>query len=41
MTDSEIFQLVEKFRSAILRANANVEFLRDGFIELFPRGQTP
>ena len=38
MTDNEIFQLAEKFRSAILRANANGEFFRDGFIELFPRG---
>ena len=31
-------QLAEKFRSAILRANANGEFFRDDFIELFPRG---
>ena len=38
MTDNEIFQLAEKFRSAILRANVNGEFFRDGFIELFPRG---
>ena len=38
MTDNEIFQLAENFRSAILRANANGEFFRDGFIELFPRG---
>lgn len=38
MTDKEIFQLVEEFRNAILRANANGEFLGDGFIELFPRG---
>lgn len=29
MTDNEIFQLAEKFRSAILRANANGEFFRD------------
>ena len=38
MTDNEIFQLAEKFRNAILRANANRESFRDGFIELFPRG---
>lgn len=38
MTDNEIFQLTEKFRSAILRSNVNGEFFRDGFIELFPRG---
>ena len=38
MTDREIFQLAEKFRNAILKANANGEFFRDGFIELFPRG---
>lgn len=31
MTDNEIFQLAEKFRSAILRENANGEFFRDGF----------
>ena len=33
-----LFQLAEKFRSAILRANANGEFFRECFIELFPRG---
>ena len=38
MTDIEIFQLAEKFRNAILKANANGEFFRDNFIELFPRG---
>lgn len=38
MTDNEIFQLAEKFRNAILRTNANGEFFRDGFIELFSRG---
>ena len=38
MTDNEVFQLAEKFRNAILRANVNGEFFRDGFIELFPRG---
>lgn len=38
MTDNEIFQLAEKFRNAILRANANGEFFRDGFIERFPGG---
>lgn len=38
MTDKEVFQLAEKFRNAILKANANGEFFRDGFIELFPRG---
>lgn len=38
MTDKEIFQLAKKFRNAILKANANKEFSRDGFIELFPRG---
>ena len=28
MTDIEIFQLAEKFRNAILKANANGEFFR-------------
>ena len=38
MTDKEIFQLAKKFRNAILKANANGEFFRAGFIERFPEG---